>query len=59
MGSEPMKAPCPECGVEVEARYGSSEANYPGAIIWRGLQFKRGPEHRRNCRHYRKTAVGE
>jgi hypothetical protein len=54
-----MKAPCPECGVEVEARYGSSEANYPGAIIWRGLQFKRGPEHRRNCRHYRKTAVGE
>jgi hypothetical protein len=49
-----MKAPCPECGVEVEARVGTSEANYLGPIVWRGLQFRTGPEHRSRCLHWRK-----
>jgi hypothetical protein len=53
--TEPSKIPCPECGERVEYRRVELETNYPGAIVWRSLQVKLGPEHERWCGHYKQS----
>jgi len=50
-------APCPECGAVVETRRAEFEANYPGAIVWNGIQVRLGPEHHRRCKHYRAERI--
>ena len=50
--TEPPKIPCPECGERVEYRRVEEFGNYPGAMVWRGLQVRLGPEHDRRCKHY-------
>ena len=54
-----MKFPCPDCGVKVEARYGTTEGNYPGALVFRGVQVRRGPEHRPRCVEWRSAPSEE
>jgi hypothetical protein len=48
----PALMSCPECGARVEYRVVEESANYPGAMVFRGLQVKLGPEHEPTCRHY-------
>jgi hypothetical protein len=48
-----FRSPCPECGANVEARRAYIEGSYPGAMMLRGVQVKRGPEHEKRCPNYR------
>jgi hypothetical protein len=48
---------CPECGQDVEVRRVDAEANYPGALVWKSIQVRRGPEHAPRCRHWRRESM--
>jgi hypothetical protein len=47
------RKPCPECGASVETRDAEISFEYPGAMVFRGFQVRRGPEHERRCKHWR------
>ena len=53
------RTPCPECNELVECRFVEVEGNYPGAMVWQGIQVKRGPEHTRRCKHWCKETPVE
>lgn len=46
--------PCPECGEVVESRMVEQQGPHAQAMVFRGLQYKRGPQHLRRCIHWRK-----
>jgi hypothetical protein len=54
-----LRVNCPVCGAFVDAREATSEGNYPGAMVFRTIQVRLGPEHRRVCRHWREKEPDE
>lgn len=50
-----MRLNCPECGVEVEARYAPSSDGL-GELPF-AFQLQIGPEHERTCRWFRSAKL--